>query len=232
LSVAEDQAQKRCSLVGAEGVIFDIDGTLIDTREAHLESWLEALASYGYHPDRAALEALFGQHSSRWPPALLPPAVADEIGDELIRRKDELFSSRLPTVRPFPGACELLAGLHAAGKRLALATGATWHEMQIHLDILDVRPYIEVTVYDTEVKRGKPDPETYRLALHRLGTAPALTVGVGDSASDVQSALGAGLGSFIAVQTGGFAADYLRKAGACEVYPDINAVWEAFRRGR
>lgn len=220
-----------CSLVPAEGAIFDIDGTLIDTREAHLQSWEEALAGFGCHPPRAQLEALFGQHSSRWPAALLPAEVAAEIGDELIRRKDELFSARLPRVQPFPGARELLAELHAAGKRLALATGATWHEMQIHLDILDARPYIEVTVYDTEVKRGKPDPETYALALRRLRTSPELTVALGDSIYDVESALGAGVGAVICVQTGGFAAATLRQAGAAEVYPDIGAVRRAFLAG-
>lgn len=219
---------KPCSLAAAEGVIFDIDGTLLDTREAHLQSWEEALASYHLAVERPRLEALFGQHSSRWPAALLPPEQAAAIADELIRRKDELFSARLPRVQPFPGARELLAELHAAGKRLAVATGATWHEMQIHLDILDSRPYIEVTVYDTEVKRGKPDPETYALALRRLGTSPELTVAVGDSIYDVQSALGAGCGGVICVQTGGFTAEALLAAGACEVYRDIGAARQAY----
>lgn len=227
MSVSEDHAQ-RCRLVAAEGVIFDIDGTLIDTREAHLQAWEEALASYGHQVPREKLEALFGQHSSRWPPALLPPRVVARIADELIRRKDEIFAARLPSMLPFPGARELLADLHAAGKRLALATGATWHEMQIHLDILDARPFIEVAVYDTEVKRGKPDPETYRLAMQRLGTDPALTVAVGDSIYDVQSALGAGVGSVICVQTGGFTPQTLTAAGACEVYPDVASLRRTF----
>jgi HAD superfamily hydrolase (TIGR01509 family) len=207
-------------------VIFDIDGTLVDTREMHLAAWRQVLTEFGVPAARARLEALFGQHSDEWVRELLLPERQGE-GRAIVARKNDLFRSRLNDLRPFPGARELLRALKEAGKLLAFATGATKEELAHHLRLLDAEDLADATAYDREVQRGKPAPDIYRLAGQRLGTSPADTVAVGDSLYDVEAAEAVSM-DCVALLTGGFAEEALRSAGATEVYPAIADLYEAF----
>ena len=204
----------------AAAVIFDIDGTLIDTREAHLAAWHEASAQFGAPASRELLEPLFGKHSVHWAAAIIPDAT-EEQRRELIRLKDAAFIARLPALHPFPGAVELLRMLKQRGKRIALATGATKEELALHMQKLQAAGIVDVTVYDKEVTRGKPDPEVYVVALHRLGVPANKAVAVGDSVYDAQAAKAAGI-PCIAVETGGFSPEALMQAGAQYVCPDVS----------
>jgi HAD superfamily hydrolase (TIGR01509 family) len=207
-------------------VIFDIDGTLVDTREMHLAAWRQVLTEFGVPAARARLEALFGKHSDEWVRELLLPERQGE-GRAIVARKNDLFRSRLNDLRSFPGARELLRALKEAGKLLAFATGATKEELAHHLRLLDAEDLADATAYDREVQRGKPAPDIYRLAGQRLGTSPADTVAVGDSLYDVEAAEAVSM-DCVALLTGGFAEEALRSAGATEVYPAIADLYEAF----
>lgn len=203
----------------ARAVIFDIDGTLIDTREAHLAAWRKASQQFGAPASREFLEPLFGKHSVHWAAAIIPDAT-EEQRRELIRLKDAAFLALLPRCNPFPGAVELLRALKRLGKKMALATGATKEELALHMQKLDAERIVDATVYDREVARGKPDPEVYLLALKRLGVPAHQAVAVGDSVYDAQAAKAAGL-PCIAVETGGFSPEALLAAGARHVCRDV-----------
>jgi membrane protein len=206
--------------------IFDIDGTLVDTREAHLRVWREVLAEAGVAVRRDRLAQLFGQHSDEWTRVLLPPERRGE-GPQIVQRKNALFAARLDEVRPFPKARELLRAVEAAGILVAFATGATKQELVHHLRLLDAQGIADATAYDREVARGKPAPDIYALAARRLEVEPAVAVAIGDSLYDVQSACAAGM-ECIALLTGGFAAPELLDAGAAEVYRTVADLYDAF----
>jgi len=214
--------------------IFDIDGTLVDTREVHLSVWGNVLAQAGIEVSRDRLEQLFGKHSDEWTRELLPPERQAE-GPRIVQRKNALFAARLAELRPFPKARELLRAVKAAGTLVAFATGATKEELAHHLRLLDAEGLADATAYDREVARGKPAPDIYALAARRLGVEPAVAVAIGDSIYDVQSARAAGM-ECIAVGRptrsaggpGGFAQPELVDAGAVEVYPTVADLYDAF----
>jgi len=213
-------------LAAREAVIFDVDGTLVDTLDAHLEAWLEVLNRFGYHPQTSDLRALFGKHSVEWVRALLPPEDQEHVGRQIIQAKDRAFFSRLDELPNFPGATELVRDLYTAGKRIAVATGATEIELPRYLRKLGIADLVHATVDGDEVASGKPDPESVRLALRKLERPPRKAVVVGDSLFDAEAAREAGA-AFVGVLTGGFTEEALRDAGACEVYEDVGALYEA-----
>ena len=209
-----------------QAVIFDIDGTLVDSCAAHLRAWQQVLEEAGVKAAPGQLERLFGKHSDEWARELLPARHQAE-GLKLVRRKNEVFAAHLADLRPFPRARELLVCVKAAGKRLAFATGATKEELEHHLRLLGAEELADATAYDREVARGKPAPDIYALAATRLGVEPCDAVAVGDGLYDVMSARGAGM-ACVALLTGGFSARELLASGAAEVYPTIAGLCAAF----
>lgn len=208
--------------------IFDIDGTLVDTREMHLRVWREVLAEAGVQVSRERLERLFGKHSDEWVRELLP-AERQGDGPRVVQRKNQVFALHLDELRPFPKARELLRSLKAAGKLVAFATGATKEELQHHLRLLEAEDLADATAYDREVCRGKPAPEIYLLAARKLDLEPAAAVAIGDSLYDVQAARGAGM-ECIGLLTSGFGRQDLVAAGAAEVYGAVAGLYDAFAR--
>jgi membrane protein len=215
----------RPELVIRQAVIFDVDGTLVDTLDAHLESWHEVLNRFGYHPQLSELEALFGKHSQEWVRTLVPPEDQDDLGERIIQAKDRAFFRHLNELPVFPGAAELIRDLCAAGKRIAIASSATAAELPHYLRKLEIADLVHATVDGDEVTNGKPDPEGIRLVLDKLDLPAGKAVLVGDSLSDGEAARAAGV-AFVGVLTGGFAEGTLREAGACEVYEDVGALYE------
>ena len=216
----------RPELAVREAVIFDVDGTLIDTLDAHLESWLEVLNRFGYHPQMSDLRPLFGKHSLEWVRILVPPEDQELVAEQIIAAKDRAFFRHLGELPAFPGATELIRDLYAAGKRIAIASGATAAELPLYLRKLEVADLVHATVDGDEVTSGKPDPESIHLALQKLELPADKAVVVGDSLFDGEAACGAGT-AFVGVLTGGFTEEELRAASACEVYEDVGALYEA-----
>ena len=214
---------ERCS-----GVVFDVDGTLIDTRSAHLRAWEKTIASFGIAASRKALESYFGKRSDYWAAILLPDASEKE-RRRLVKAKEAAFMSLLPSLKPFAGAIELLRLVKRRGKKMAFATGATKEELAVHMRKLRAGRIVDATVYDSEAKRGKPYPDAYRLALKRLGLKSQEAVAIGDSLYDAQAAQSAGI-ECIAVRTGGFSRQALVEAGARVVVRDVSTILHALRK--
>ena len=203
-------------------LIFDLDGTLIDTVYAHVFAWQRALSEAGLAIDGWRIHRRIGMSGG-----LFTRAVARELGRRLTpaevkalqNRHGELFRELLPERRPLPGAIELLRELREAGIPHGIATSGRRPEIDASLVALGVGP--ETVVVDRGgVQRAKPAPDLFLQAQATLGVAPADCYVVGDAVWDLLAARRAGMLS-VGVLTGGYGEDELVRAGAFRVYTDM-----------
>ncbi len=202
-------------------LIFDLDGTLVDTVYAHVFAWQRALLESGNAVDGWRIHRRIGMSGG-----LFARAVAREIGrvltdaeaEALQRRHGELFRELLPERRPLPGAGELLADLRAGGVAHGIATSGRRPEIDRSLEALGI-PAETVVVERGDVLRAKPEPDLFLACQERLGVTVADCYVVGDAVWDLLAARRAGMLS-VGLLTGGYGEDELRAAGAFRVYRD------------
>jgi HAD superfamily hydrolase (TIGR01509 family) len=208
-------------------LIFDLDGTLVDTVYAHVFAWQRALLEAGHPVDGWRIHRRVGMSGG-----LFTRAVAREIGreltddeiDSLQRRHAEVFQEILPARRPLPGARELLAALRAGGVTFGIATSGRRPEIDASLDALGI-PADTVVVDRGDVLRAKPEPDLFLACQERLGVAIDDCYVVGDAVWDLLAARRAGMLS-VGLLTGGYGEDELRAAGAFRVYRDASELLE------
>jgi len=204
-------------------LIFDLDGTLIDTVYAHVFAWQEALAEAGMPIEGWRIHRRIGMSGG-----LFTRAVAREIGRTLLpeearalqRRHGEIFSRLLPVRRPVPGAVELLRHLREASVPHGIATSGRRPEIDASLAALEV-PGDMVVVDRGDVARAKPEPDLFFACQERLGVAVEDCYVVGDAVWDLLAARRARMLS-VGVLTGGYGLDELSRAGAYRVYRDAS----------
>ena len=202
-------------------LIFDLDGTLVDTVYAHVFAWQRALARCGLSIDGWRIHRRIGMSGG-----LFTRAVARELGRELTddeaaevqRVHGELFRELLPERRPLPGAAELLAHLREQGVTHGIATSGRRPEIDRSLEALGVPPGT-VVVERGEVARAKPEPDLFVECARRLGIGAGECYVVGDAVWDLLAARRAGMLS-VGLLSGGYGADELERAGAYRVYRD------------
>jgi HAD superfamily hydrolase (TIGR01509 family) len=202
-------------------LIFDLDGTLVDTVYAHVFAWQRALAEIGLPVDGWRIHRRIGMSGG-----LFSRAVAREVGRELSedevlavqRRHGELYRELLPDRRPLPGAIELLAWLRERGVPHGIATSGRRPEIDRSLEVLGVPPDAVVIDRGT-VARAKPEPDLFLACQERLGVRVADCYVVGDAVWDLLAARRAGMLS-VGLLSGGYGEDELLAAGAFRVYRD------------
>ncbi|WP_380783941.1 HAD family hydrolase [Sphingomonas sp. R86520] len=204
-------------------ILFDIDGTLVDSNDMHVLAWEEAFAGIGESFERTVIHDQIGKGTDMLVPTLLPDI--DEDGQEALgETHGAIFKAKyLDTVRPFPGAHDLLAKAHAAGQRVVLASSASEAELEHYLDLLDARAIVDTTTSSDDVEKTKPAPDIFATALKKLGVDPAEVIVVGDTPYDIEAAAKCGIAA-VALRSGGFADDVLKGAGAIAIYDDAAAL--------
>jgi HAD superfamily hydrolase (TIGR01509 family) len=205
----------------AQGVIFDIDGTLIDSVDFHAKSWQEILARYGYPVSFEEVRKQIGKGGDQLMPVFVPEDELKRIGEMMEKERLELFQREyLPRVRPFPKVRELFDRLLADGKRIALASSAKKEEPEKYKEIAGIADLIHAETSSDDAKRSKPHPDIFEAAMRRLeGLAPAEVVAVGDTPYDAQAAGKIDLRT-VGVLCGGFPEAELREAGCIAIYRD------------
>ena len=205
------------------GVLFDVDGTLVDTNYLHALAWSRALRDAGEWAPMNAIHRLVGMGGDQLVPKLLGrdcPAAAEGRA----RRYKELIDD----ARAFPGAGDLLRTAHDAGLCVVLATSAPAAELDAMLDLVDAEDSIDACTSADDVDSSKPEPDVFATAMERAGIDPRRALAVGDSVWDIEAARAAGIGC-VAVESGGFSQHELSEAGARQVYRDVRELGHQFR---
>jgi HAD superfamily hydrolase (TIGR01509 family) len=198
-----------------KAVLFDIDGTLVDSNYLHVDAWHQAFQTMGTDVEAWRIHRSIGQDAGE----LLSSLVGEKDEDWITRAKDlhsENYKALASRLRTFPQARELLATLARRGFTVVLATSAPDEELKILLELLDSDDAIHATTNADDVKVAKPEPDVVKVALERAGVGPAEAIFIGDSVWDMEAAARAGVRS-LGVLSGGIAGDLLMDAGAWTV---------------
>ncbi|HTJ27854.1 MAG TPA: HAD family hydrolase [Candidatus Limnocylindria bacterium] len=202
-------------------LLFDLDGTLVDSVYQHVAAWHEALSSSGIELSVWRIHRKIGMSGGLFVRGLmreLGRALDPKVFDEVRRRHAEAYAARFDEVVALPGARELLATLTELGAPWAIATSGGRDVADQTLSLLDLPPHAPVVTRD-EVQHAKPDPDLFLRAAEKLGVPIETSMVVGDSVWDLLAARRAGaLG--VGVLSGGYGEDELRGAGAYRVYED------------
>jgi HAD superfamily hydrolase (TIGR01549 family) len=214
-----------------QAVIFDVDGTLVDSVDLHARAWQEALARFGVHVPYGRVRSQIGKGGDQLLPALVPEERLDEIGDALEQFRSTHYKVRyLPNVTAFPGVRRLFERLLADGKRLALASSAKGDELAHYERVANIEGLVGATTSADDADRSKPYPDIFEAALARLGGVPPDRCAVvGDTPWDALAAGRAGLRT-VGLLCGGFAPEALVAAGCVALYRDPEDLRLAYER--
>jgi len=212
-----------------QAVLFDVDGTLIDSNDAHARAWVAALAEAGHEIPFERVRPLIGMGGDRVLPALVPGLSDDtEPGKTITKRRLEIFNEReLPHLRPTGGARELLETVRARGARVIVATSAKSAELKDLLAVGDFEPLVDKASTSDDADSSKPAPDIVTASLHKAKVTANEAVMVGDTKYDVEAAHKAGV-KCVALLCGGNPRETLRKADA--VYADPAELAENLKR--
>lgn len=198
------------------GVILDVDGTLVDSNDAHARAWVEALAEKKVHVSREEARRLIGMGGDKLLPRLAGIDGESPAGEAISARRSELFRTRyLPGLHAFPGARELVAHLRDRGLTLVVASSARREELGPLLRLVGVEALLDGTTSADDAARSKPDPDIVVSAVERAGLDTDELVMLGDTPYDVEAATRAGVRT-VAFRCGGWDDPSLR--GATAIY--------------
>jgi HAD superfamily hydrolase (TIGR01509 family) len=211
-----------------ESVLFDLDGTLIDSNAAHATSWMRALREHGLTASIMTVRPLIGMGADKLLPAIAGLEEGSPQGRAIAARKKELFTQQLPWLRPTPGARSLLEYLHDLGLDLVIATSAGDKEMNALLECAGVADLVPKRVSNDDAAESKPDPDIVCAALAKTRGGPDSTLMVGDTPYDIEAASRAGIPS-AALRCGGYWTDHDLR-GALYIFDDPKDLLERWRR--
>ncbi len=212
-----------------KAVIFDVDGTLVDSNNLHVEAWQEAFKCYGKVIAFDDVHKQMGKGGDQLMPVFCSPEELNSYGSELEQQRVDLFTDEyLPRVKPFPRVRELFERIKNDGFRIALASSATEDELETHKKNLGIKDLLETSTSADDAEKSKPYPDIFQAALSRLeNVKPEEAVVVGDTPYDVIAASRAGIQT-VGLLSGGFTEDELRATGAVEIYRDVSDLLENY----
>ena len=203
-----------------KGIIFDVDGTLVDSVDLHAEAWQRVLARWGHDIPLATVRSQIGKGGDQLLPVFLSRAEIKRDGEAIEAERGALFKSDyLDRVRPFPQVAALFRHVLGRGQRIALGTSGKPEELEHHKTLLGIdKLAIEQTTAE-DAARSKPHPDIFEAALDRLQLPADQVIAVGDTPYDVIAAKRAGL-RCIGLLCGGFPIEDLTQAGSVALFKD------------
>jgi HAD superfamily hydrolase (TIGR01549 family) len=206
-----------------KGILFDVDGTLVLSNDAHAQAWCEAFAKHGFPAGLAAVRKLIGMGSDKLIEALYPE-MNDEAGvaDEIKQDRKQLFLTKyVPMLQPAPGARELVQAMQRAGLKTVVASSASSDELEALLRAAGVDDLLTETTTADDADNSKPDPDIIETALDKIGLPADDVLMIGDTPYDIEAAHRAGV-RCVAVRCGGWDDTALR--GADFIFDDPSDV--------
>lgn len=211
-----------------QALLFDVDGTLVDSNDLHARCWVEAFAHFDKHFDYDVVRHQIGKGGDLLVPDMLSAKEMQKFGEKLKKYRSELFREKyLADVQPFPFAKSLFDALANRKIKLALASSSDPEEVEYYTRLLGVERLIEGSTSKGDAKVSKPSPEIFEAALERAGSDPHRTFVVGDTPYDVLAAHRSSL-PIIAVLSGGFERNLLAKAEF--IFDDAGEILERIDR--
>lgn len=202
------------------GVVFDIDGTLIDSVDQHATAWVETLKHFGREAGFDEVRAQIGKGGDQLMPVFLSRRFIAEQGEAVERFRSDLFKRRfLSRLRPFPFVPALFEQIRRRGARTVLASSAKGDELERYKKIAGIQSLVDEAASSDDAEQSKPAPDIFLAALRKAKLAAEDAVAIGDSPYDAQAATAAGMKA-IGVLCGGFAEPDLRAAGCSMIYRD------------
>lgn len=197
-------------------VLLDVDGTLIDSNDAHAHAWVEALSEHGHQVRFDEVRRLIGMGGDKLLPIVAGLDSSSAEGKQVEERRGEIFKQKyLPTLQPTPGAALLLRQMRDHGLKLVVASSAKGEELKDLLKVAHLEWLVQEETSSSEAENSKPDPDIVHVALKKAGFPPTETVFMGDTPYDIEAA-GKARVKTIAVRCGGWK-DYDLK-GALAIY--------------
>ncbi|WP_156686459.1 HAD family hydrolase [Mycobacterium sp. Marseille-P9652] len=203
---------------GAPAVLFDVDGTLVDSNYLHVYAWQRAFDAEGFPVAAWEVHRGIGMDGSSLVRKLTGDAPAD-VQERLSDGHSRYYQEVMPMLTPLPGARELLHRVAELGLQVVLASSAPEDELEVLRKALDCDDVISETTSSRDVDTAKPEPGIVQVALDRAGVDAEHAVFVGDAIWDAKASAGAGL-PCIGVLSGGISRAELQEAGASPIFAD------------
>jgi HAD superfamily hydrolase (TIGR01509 family) len=210
----------------ARAVLFDIDGTLMDSVNLHAQAWQEALARFGKEVKYEDVRSQIGKGGDKLLPVFLDEEELERFGEDLDEYRGGLYERQyLPWAKPFPGARDLLARLKQAGTLVGLASSCKRTELGYYLRLVGGASLVDAATTAEDAEQSKPQPDIFLACLEKLALDPGDAVAVGDSPYDAVAAGRAGIRT-VGVLSGGFPQRDLEAAGCIAIYQDVGDILE------
>lgn len=202
-----------------KGVLFDVDGTLVDTTFLHAVCWAEALRQHGHQVSSIVTHRAIGMSSDKLLEHALGKDRDTDADDEITDAHLTLYKQWWGRLNPLPGAAELLRACHERGLQVVLASSAKDEELDALRSVVDADDAVDEATSSSDADEGKPEPDIVLVALKKSGLQPDEVIFVGDAVWDGYATQKAGV-RFVALACGGTPEADLRDAGAVEVWRD------------
>lgn len=211
-----------------KAVLFDLDGTLVDSNDYHIAAWQAVFGRIGATFDDQTVHDQIGKGTDMLVPTLLPDTDEDE-QERMGEEHGQIFKTKyLERVRPFAGARDLLARVKESGRQVVLASSASSDELEHYVDLLDAQGILDVSTTADDVEKTKPAPDIFATALKKLSSLdPSEVIVVGDTPYDIEAAAKCGIAA-IGVRSGKFSDEALKNSGAATLYDDVAALLAGF----
>ncbi len=204
-----------------KAAIFDVDGTLVDSVDAHARAWQDVFREFGKDFDHASIRSQIGKGGDQLLPVFLTGGEIEKHGAAIEKRRGEILkASYLPSIRAFPAVRALFERLRGSGIQIVLASSAKSDELQTYKERADIADLVDEETSSDDAEKSKPHPDIFQAALERLKHVDhTQAVVIGDTPYDAEAASRAGIRA-IGVLCGGFPEDGLRQAGCVAIYKD------------
>ena len=202
-----------------DAVIFDIDGTLLDSNDANAYAWRKTFREFGKDVPQPDIRGSIGKGGDNLLPDFWSKEELERLEKPLGDRRSEIYQKELlPKMQPFTLAREFGSRLREQGLKVAVASSAKEEELEVSLKLIGFEELIEAQTSTDDAPSSKPAPDIFEAALKRLGSPdPARVLVVGDTPYDVTAAKKAGMRT-VAVLCGGFSRESLEEAGALAIF--------------